>query len=148
MAQRRRAEILSELLDEVALTSFRIQAEAGQLAGGLSAGRLGLLRSLHEEGPLTVSQLARSRAVARQGVQRHADALAEEGLVAWSENPRHQRSKLLVLTTRGERTYRRARDAQLAWAAWIDDSAAGDRSLQAAIQVLRWCRGILRASGD
>ncbi len=99
-------------------------------------------------GPLTVSQLARSRAVARQGVQRHADALAEEGLVAWSENPRHQRSKLLVLTTRGERTYRRARDAQLAWAAWIDDSAASDRSLQAATQVLRWCRGILRATGD
>ena len=142
---RERAEALSELLEEVTLTSFRLQAEAEQLAGGLSRGTLGVLRTLFEDGPRTVAEIARSRPVARQGVQRNADALAERGLVSYADNPRHRRSKLLVLTTRGEKACRRARDAQLAWAAWIDDGSESQLALQNAARVLRWCRQVLAA---
>ena len=108
-------------------------------------GTLGILRTLFEDGPRTVAEIARSRPVARQGVQRNADALAERGLVSYADNPRHRRSKLLVLTTRGEKACRRARDAQLAWAAWIDDGSESQLALQNAARVLRWCRQVLAA---
>ena len=139
-----RAQLLSDLLVEVALTYYRVQAEADRLASGrLSSGKLGVLRVLCEQGPRTVPEIARSRPVARQGVQRNADELAEAGLVEYSENPRHRRSKLLRITKRGERVYRRARQAQLAWVSWIDDGSVGDAGLRTALKTLRWCRGRL-----
>ena len=64
-----------------------------------------MLRSLAEQGPRTVAQIARSRPVARQGVQRLADALARERLVEYLPNPDHRRSRLLRLTVRGRKAY-------------------------------------------
>ena len=136
-----RAQLLSDLLAEVALTYHRVQAEADRLAsGGLSSGKLAILRALCEEGPRTVPEIARSRPVARQGVQRNADELAAAGLVEYAENPRHRRSRLLRITRRGERACRRARQLQLAWASWIDDGSVGDAGLRSALKTLRWCR--------
>ena len=137
-----RAELLHSLLVDVALTYFRVQAEADS-AGGLSAGKLGILRTLREEGPRTVPEIARSRPVARQGVQKNADALEAEALVEYLENPRHQRSRMLAITPKGERYYRKAHQTQLARAAWLDDRAVGDRKLHTTLEVLRWCRGLL-----
>ncbi len=143
---RGRAELMSALLDEVALTAFRLQAGGDQVGGGIPPGQLAILGALEADGPATVAALARSRQVARQGVQRNADALARSGLVGWTENPRHKRAKLLELTPRGRRAGRRARSASLAWAAWIDDSEEGDGALRTAARVLRWCR--VRLSAD
>ena len=141
---RDRATLLNELFVEVALSYFRVQAEADRLAaGGLSAGKLGILRTLHEGGASTVPAIARSRPAARQGVQRNADDLEAAGLIEYLPNPQHRRSKLLRLTSGGEKAYLRARDAQLAWAAWVDDEAEGERALQTTLRVLRWCRTIL-----
>jgi DNA-binding MarR family transcriptional regulator len=39
-------------------------------------------------------------------MQRLADELAAEGLVEFIDNPRHRRSKLVRLTSRGEARYR------------------------------------------
>ena len=140
---RARAELFSSLLDEVALTAFRLQAGGERPGGGIPAGQLAILTALEAEGPATVAALARRREVARQGVQRNADALARAGLVAWAENPRHKRAKLLELTPRGRRAGSRARSTSLAWAAWIDDSGQGDAALRSAARVLRWCRARL-----
>ncbi len=147
-ASAERARLLDDLLVEVALTYHRVQAEADRLAGaGLSAGKLGILRTLSEQGPSTVPAIARSGPVARQGVQKNADALEAAGLVEYAENPRHRRSRLLRATRRGERAYHRAQQARLAWAAWIDDGAVADRGLHGALTTLRWCRRRLLEAG-
>jgi DNA-binding MarR family transcriptional regulator len=46
------------------------------------------------------------RPTSRQRMQRLADELAAEGLVTFSENPKHRRSKLVQLTRKGEARYR------------------------------------------
>jgi len=69
-----------------------------------------------EEGPLTVSEIARAWGLARQSVQRVADALTREGWAAYEENPSHRRAQLLRLTPRGRRALRRLQTAQRSWA--------------------------------
>jgi len=97
------------LMDVIALTlqaGFKLRA-LGRRSGFVSerGGVWGLLRSLKLEGPQTVPELARARPVARQHIQKLADGLAEEGLVAFAANPRHKRSQLVALTPAGERLY-------------------------------------------
>lgn len=46
------------------------------------------------------------RPTSRQRMQRLADELATEGLVEFIENPRHRRSKLVQLTSKGAAHYR------------------------------------------
>ena len=140
-----RAELLDRLLAEIGRTHHRIQAEAEPLGSrGLSAGKLAILRAVREQGPCTVARAARSRSLTRQAVQKHADALARDGLIRWQDNPQHRRSKLMVLTARGEKAFTRGRDARLAWGSWIDDGEQSDRSLEIALGVLTWCRAILQ----
>ena len=51
----------------------------------------------------TVAQIARVRGMARQPVQRIADALVEEGLASFKDNPKHRRARLLAPTAPGRR---------------------------------------------
>jgi DNA-binding MarR family transcriptional regulator len=138
-----------ELLLELAYTFFCLRAEGDRRAGasGQSTGRLGVLRSLSEEGPRTVAQIARARPVARQGVQRLADALAREGLVEYLPNPDHRRSKLLRLTLRGAKTYQALRRGQRAFAEELTRGVSEDE-LRRATSLLRKLRERLRAPGD
>ena len=113
-----RAVETSRVLTELTYTFFRTRVEADRITGvrGQSSGRYGLLGTLVREGPRTVAEIARSRPVARQGVQRLADDLAAEGLVEYLDNPRHRRSRLLRITPAGERTWRALSRLQLAHA--------------------------------
>jgi DNA-binding MarR family transcriptional regulator len=52
--------------------------------------------------PRTVAQMAHDMGHARQSVQRIADALADEGLVAYRDNPADRRARLVGLTPAGE----------------------------------------------
>ncbi len=52
--------------------------------------------------PQTVAQMAKEMGHARQSVQRIADVLAEEGLVAYQDNPADKRARLVELTAQGE----------------------------------------------
>lgn len=88
-------------------TYFRLTA-AGKRIGAVSpwgGGTWGFLRTLHEHGPRTVPQIARSRPVSRQLIQRIANELAEAGLVEFVDNPAHRRSKLVRLTAKGEAAF-------------------------------------------
>jgi DNA-binding MarR family transcriptional regulator len=127
-----------ELLLELSYTFFCLRAEGDRRAQrvGQSTGRLGVLRSLAQEGPRTVAQIARSRPVARQGVQRLADVLAEEGLIEYVHNPDHRRSKLLRLTERGAKRYQALRQGQEVFAAELTQGLSEDE--------LRRCTSILR----
>jgi DNA-binding MarR family transcriptional regulator len=104
----RKGEAIAELVLEIALCFFRIRA-VGQKAGLITewgGGAFGFLRSLALQGPLTVPQIAQMRPTSRQRMQRLADELAAEGLVAFVDNPKHRRSKLVQLTATGARRYR------------------------------------------
>ena len=97
-------EALLELCVEVIRTGFRVR-EAGKETGAVApwgGGLGGVLSSLQAEGPQTVPQMARARPVARQRIQRIVNELAAKGLVEFTENPAHRRSKLVRLTRAGE----------------------------------------------
>jgi DNA-binding MarR family transcriptional regulator len=103
-----KAEAIEELMLEVAQCFFRIRA-LGQKTGLITSwggGAFGFMRSIALLGPLTVPQIAQMRPTSRQRMQRLADELAAEGLVAFTDNPKHRRSKLVRLTPKGAARYR------------------------------------------
>jgi DNA-binding MarR family transcriptional regulator len=103
-----KAETVAELMLEVAQCFFRIRA-LGQKTGLITSwggGAFGLMRSLALLGPLTVPQIAEMRPTSRQRMQRLADELLAGGLVEFIDNPKHQRSKLVQLTPKGDARYR------------------------------------------
>jgi DNA-binding MarR family transcriptional regulator len=109
-----KGEAIAGLMLEVAQLFFRIRA-MGQRTGLITSwggGAFGLMRSLAVIGPLTVPQIAELRPTSRQRMQRLADELAAEGLVEFVDNPKHRRSKLVQLTSKGEARYRE-QDTQL-----------------------------------
>jgi DNA-binding MarR family transcriptional regulator len=102
-----KAEAITELMLEVAQCFFRIRA-LGQRTGfitGWGGGAFGFMRSLALLGPLTVPQIAQMRPTSRQRMQRLANELAAEGLVEFIDNPKHRRSKLVRLTSKGDARY-------------------------------------------
>jgi DNA-binding MarR family transcriptional regulator len=101
---------------------------------GQSSARWRVLAAVEEQ-PLTVAQIARAWSLARQSVQRVADLLARDGLVAYEDNPGHRRAKLVRLTRRGRATLREIQEAQRRWA---DDLGARlvERDLQTANRIL------------
>jgi len=104
----RKAEAVADLMLEVAQFFFRIRA-VGQRTGLITSwggGAFGFMRSLALMGPLTVPQIAQMRPTSRQRMQRLADDLAADGLVEFTDNPSHRRSKLVRLTRKGEARYR------------------------------------------
>lgn len=96
-----------------------------------------------DHGPMSVADAARALGLARQGVQRIADLLAEEGLIAYEDNPAHQRAKLMTLTRRGENALKEIKQRQAIWANRLGADLGEDRLRQAsaliaeAIAVLR-----------
>lgn len=131
-----RSEAIADLIFEVAQCFFRIQA-FGLKEGFISdlGGTFGLVRSLALHGPLTVPQIARMRPVSRQRMQKLTDQLILEGLVELIDNPKHQRSKLVTLTSAGERYYRENADRLISLVSTFDlDANEGDT--RRAIQIV------------
>jgi len=103
-----KGDAIADLMLEVAQFFFRLRA-VGQRTGlitGWGGGAFGFLRSVALLGPLTVPQIAQMRPTSRQRMQRLADELAADGLVEFVDNPRHRRSKLVRMTSRGDARYR------------------------------------------
>ncbi|HXH83590.1 MAG TPA: MarR family transcriptional regulator, partial [Candidatus Tectomicrobia bacterium] len=80
--------------------------------------------------------------LARQSVQRVADLLARDQLLAYEPNPRHRRAKLARLTPAGAKVLRRIQRAQRQWA---DEHGGriGVADLEQAVRLLRRVRGTL-----
>jgi len=116
-------------------------------AFGISNARWQVLEAI-EARPLPVAQIARDMGLRRQGVQPTVNALERAGLVAFRDNPNHQRAKLVALTERG----RGALDGAMAdQVAWVNDLAADfskrDLASAAALLELVWQRIAKRKSG-
>ena len=133
-----KGEAVAALMLEVAQCFFRIRA-LGQKAGLITSwggGAFGFMRSLALLGPLTVPQIAEMRPTSRQRMQRLADELADEGLVKFVDNPKHRRSKLVRLTTKGEARYREL-NTRLQSIASTMAGALGEAEIRKATDVVR-----------
>ncbi|MDA0179518.1 MarR family transcriptional regulator [Solirubrobacter phytolaccae] len=89
-------------------------AGVGRRVGETIAGTAGQTQArwqtlwiLGSGGTLTVPQVSRRLGVSRQNIQRLADQLQQEGLVALEPNPDHKTSPLLALTTEGRQALER-----------------------------------------
>lgn len=67
----------------------------------------------------TVPDIARRLGLQRQSVQRVADELVADGLARYEDNPRHQRSRLLVTTAAGKSALAAIQSAHRAWLAEV-----------------------------
>lgn len=99
----KKTEKLSQLVHENTRFFFAMNNVAEKLhgAGHISAGLRTILLDLEEEGPKTVPDMAHLRNASRQYVQSMVNHLHDRDLVAYADNPRHKRSKLVALTEAG-----------------------------------------------
>jgi len=65
---------------------------------------------------LTVPGIARVLGQSRQAVQRITDVMVADGILVYTENPKHKRSALVTLSERGQETYTLLREVQDPWA--------------------------------
>ena len=129
-------DAFSELVVRLFRLNGLLAAEGETLARptGQTTARWQVL-AMVEDGPLTVAQIARTLGLARQSVQRVADALEQVGLVTYEDNPRHRRARLVTLTDEGRVTLSTIQTAQRPWADTLGRSV-GERELRKAIIVL------------
>jgi DNA-binding MarR family transcriptional regulator len=115
-------EAFSALVVRVFRLNGMLSAAGDALAApaGQTSARWRVLAAVEDE-PKTVAEIARAWSFARQSVQRVADLLAKDGLVAYEDNPAHRRASLVRLTPEGRSALRRIQKAQRAWA-----TAAGE----------------------
>lgn len=69
-----------------------------------------------DHAPMSVADAGRALGMTRQGVQRVADLLERDGLIAYTDNPAHQRAKLMALTERGKAALETIQARQAVWA--------------------------------
>lgn len=120
------------LVAELGLTSARWQV----LGAIIAAGR-----------PQPVAWLARDLGGNRQNVQRIANDLHQEGLIAFEANPHHRRAQLVVLTDRGRQAFDAAMRLQ---APWIDALSEGlsVKDIETVHRVMTVLRSRLEAGDD
>lgn len=71
---------------------------------GLSTATRSILTLLELKGPLTLSEIARDRAVSRQFIQKIAGSLIKDGLIAKMPNAASKKSPKLHLTASGRQS--------------------------------------------
>jgi DNA-binding MarR family transcriptional regulator len=134
---------------ELVLETFRFNGRL-LLAGdrlakpiGLTSSRWQVLGAI-EEKPLSVAQIARKMGLARQNVQRLADALHEEAIVEYTPNPDHQRAKLVFLTDKGRRAMKKLDEIQAQWANRIASGTSAS-DIQRLLDLMKKLRSRLEA---
>src|SRR6266567_3393896 len=113
---------------------------------GLSSARWQVLGALQLAGePLPVAHIARQMGLTRQSVQRTVDLLAQEGLIAFADNPHHRRAKLVDFTPRGRSIMEHVNQIQTTWANALAQGLSAP-ALHDALQLLETLR--LRLEGQ
>lgn len=112
-----------KLFLDLVLSVFRLngllQAEGDRMAGelGLTSARWKVIGVIAlAPGGVTVPSIARTLGQSRQAVQRITDVMRDDDLIHYTDNPRHKRSPLVVLTEQGLQVYNALRAVQDPWA--------------------------------
>lgn len=136
---------MQALMLETIAVFFLLRA-VGKRMGAVTAadgGYWGVLRSLKLAGAQTVPQLARSRPVSRQHIQKLAKEMIADGVIELIDNPAHQRSKLLRLTLKGEAVFQEITD-RVAQEAESLAQGMDTEALQVSVKVLQQLREKLK----
>jgi DNA-binding MarR family transcriptional regulator len=129
--EREVTRLIADLLE--AAGAIRRRSETVAALAGQSQARWALMGLINNEGVWTVPNAARRLGVSRQAVQRVADALRRDGLIATEPNPDHKSSPLIGLTDQGRRALERSLPTVAAWRAELaqklapEDMAAAQR---------------------
>lgn len=113
------ADAMVQLIAQSFRLNSRLQLTADRMAQdvGLSAARWQVLSAVTQAThPVTISDIARALGLARQSVQRVADALSKDGLIVYLPNPKHQRSSLVGVTKKAAKLLEQLDERRLAWA--------------------------------
>lgn len=114
---------------------------------GLTSARWQILGAIvAAERPQPVAWLARDLGANRQNVQRIANDLHQEGLVAFAANPHHRRAQLVVLTEKGQQAFEAAMRLQAPWINTLSEGLAV-KDIDAVQRVMTALRARLEA-GD
>ncbi|MGH3011677.1 MAG: MarR family winged helix-turn-helix transcriptional regulator [Gaiellaceae bacterium] len=129
-------DALSEFVVHVFRLDGLLKAAGDALAkpAGQTTARWRVLAAV-DHGPMTVAQIARAWSLTRQSVQRVANLLARDGLVAYEANPAHRRAQLVRLTPRGRSALDRIRAVQREWANTLG-ARVGEKDLRTANRIL------------
>lgn len=115
---------------------------------GLTGSQWGVLAALGQaDDPRTIAEAARRMRLARQSVQRVADALVEQGLVEYQPNSADKRTKLAEVTPAGRALLTELESRQRAWA----NRTAGDLSeanIEEAMRLVKQIRERIRIDRD
>ena len=122
-------EAVTDLILEVFRLNGRLLVAGDRLVTGLglTSARWQVLGAIAvSDWPQPVAWLARSMGLNRQGVQRIANELHEEGLVEFCPNPNHRRAHFVVMTERGKSVFDAAGRLQAPWAAALAEGLSLD----------------------
>ena len=139
-------DAMVELIGESFRLNSRLQNTADRMARdvGLSGNRWQVLSAVAEATrPATISDIARWMGLARQSVQQVANALAEDGLIAYQPNPRHQRASLVVVTKKAAKLLEQLDGRRYTWARAIA-ATLPVADIKVASEILRAVREKLR----
>ena len=119
--------VLSERIDDV------------HEQAGMRTSQVRLASTLARFERATVPDLAFAMNVSRQYVRVAINELSEDGLVAFMDNPRHRRSKLLELTERGQRKLKevKAKESAIIQRSFPDVDAGMVKNASEALQNIR-----------
>ncbi|MGH7713798.1 MAG: MarR family winged helix-turn-helix transcriptional regulator, partial [Gemmatimonadaceae bacterium] len=109
----------TELVLEVLRLNGLLIAAGNQLseASGLTSARWQVLGAIALAGtPLTVSQIARSMGLTRQGVHRVIDELAASAHIRRTDDPHSLKARPVTLTDAGKTSYAAVTSRQIPWA--------------------------------
>ncbi|MCF3640388.1 MarR family winged helix-turn-helix transcriptional regulator [Rhizobium sp. TRM95111] len=99
-----------------------------------------------DHAPMSVADAGRTLGMTRQGVQRVADLLAKDGLIAYRRNPVHQRAKLMVLTNAGKAALDRIKERQAVWANALGATLGGKELEEATKTVIAALQAVEKQS--
>ena len=109
-----KGQVLHDLFREI----FELQSALARVMDtvhektGLSTSQHKIIRTLNHLGPATVPDMAALLGVSRQFVQTVCNNMYSIGLIEFKDNPRHKRSKLVLLTEPGRIAFRKARQKE------------------------------------
>ena len=146
MEHSRKGQIYTDIVLETFKLSGLLGTQGDELAGefGLTSARWKILGALvYSDFKLTVSQIAVAMGQTRQSVQRLANAMVEDGLLEYIDNPAHKKAKLVNLTKNGRKVYAGLEKKQIPWANSISASFS-QQDLKTTLEVLKQLSEVLK----
>lgn len=137
------SEQREDLIQRLVLSIFRLddllKEAANHIArpAGQTGARWQVLNAL-QDGPKTVADIARSKNVARQGIQRIVNELLAEGVVEARSNPRHARYPLIASTPAGLAARELILENRRRWIAGISGGLEGELTEETLLQLDRF----------